>query len=73
LPNANVWTANAAEPRREVVAIARGRFLAAASNSDVLNLAGRGVQKIDLRENPSTLITIPIEPTMTSGRWSFEA
>ena len=26
-----------------------------------------------LRENPSTLITIPIERTMVGGRWLFEA
>jgi len=26
-----------------------------------------------LRENPSTLVTIPIERTMIGGRWSFEA
>jgi len=26
-----------------------------------------------LRENPSTLITIPVERTMIGGRWSFEA
>jgi hypothetical protein len=26
-----------------------------------------------LREDPSNLITIPIERTMTGGRWSFEA
>jgi hypothetical protein len=26
-----------------------------------------------LRENPSTLINIPIERTMVGGRWVFEA
>ena len=26
-----------------------------------------------LRENPSTLVSIPIERTMVGGRWSFEA
>jgi predicted amidohydrolase YtcJ len=26
-----------------------------------------------LRENPSSLITIPIERTMIGGRWSFES
>ena len=26
-----------------------------------------------LRENPSSLITIPVERTMIGGRWSFEA
>jgi predicted amidohydrolase YtcJ len=25
------------------------------------------------RENPSTLLTIPIERTMAGGRWSFES
>jgi predicted amidohydrolase YtcJ len=48
LHNANVCTVNAAEPRAQAVAIARGRFLAVGSNSDVLNLAVSGVQKIDL-------------------------
>jgi predicted amidohydrolase YtcJ len=48
LYNGNLWTVNAAEPRAEAVAISRGRFLAVGSNSDVLNLAGAGVQKVDL-------------------------
>ena len=48
LHNGNIWTVNTAEPRAEAVAISRGRFLAVGSNSDVLNLAGAGVQKIDL-------------------------
>jgi hypothetical protein len=26
-----------------------------------------------LKENPSTLITIPIERTMAGGRWTFES
>jgi len=26
-----------------------------------------------LKENPSTLITIPIERTMVGGKWSFQA
>jgi predicted amidohydrolase YtcJ len=26
-----------------------------------------------LRENPSTLVTIPVERTMLGGRWSFES
>jgi predicted amidohydrolase YtcJ len=48
LYNGNLWTVNAAGPRAEAVAISRGRFLAVGSNSDVLNLAGAGVQKVDL-------------------------
>jgi predicted amidohydrolase YtcJ len=48
LHNANIWTVNAAEPRAQAVAIARGRFLAVGSNSDVMNLAGAGARKIDL-------------------------
>jgi hypothetical protein len=39
---------NAAEPRADAVAISRDRFLAVGSNSEVLNLAGAGVRKIDL-------------------------
>jgi hypothetical protein len=26
-----------------------------------------------LKENPSTLITIPVERTMAGGRWTFES
>ena len=48
LHNGNILTVNTAEPRAEAVAISRGRFLAVGSNSDVLNLAGAGAQKIDL-------------------------
>src|SRR5580704_15743291 len=48
LHNGNIWTVNAAEPRSQAVAISRGRFLAVGSDSDVLNLAVPGVQKIDL-------------------------
>jgi predicted amidohydrolase YtcJ len=48
LHNGNIWTVNAAEPHAEAVAISGGRFLAVGSNSDVLNLAGVGVQRIDL-------------------------
>jgi hypothetical protein len=48
LHNGNIWTVNAAEPRAQAVAISRGRFLAVGGNSDVLNLALPGVQKIDL-------------------------
>jgi len=48
LHNGNIWTVNAAEPRAQAVAISHGRFLAVGSNSDVLNLAVAGMQKIDL-------------------------
>jgi predicted amidohydrolase YtcJ len=48
LHNGNIWTVNAAEPRAEAIAISRGRFLAVGSNRDVLNLAGAGIQKVDL-------------------------
>jgi hypothetical protein len=26
-----------------------------------------------LKENPSTLVTIPVERTMAAGRWTFES
>jgi len=26
-----------------------------------------------LKENPSTLVTIPVERTMAGGRWTFES
>ena len=48
LHNGNIWIVNAAAPRAQAVAIARGRFLAAGSDSEVLNLAASGVKKIDL-------------------------
>ena len=48
LYNGNVWTVNPKEPRAQAVAISRGRFLAVGSDSEVLNLAGPGVRKIDL-------------------------
>ena len=48
LHNGNIWTVNAAEPRAQAVAIARGRFLAVGSDMDVLNLAVPGARKIDL-------------------------
>jgi hypothetical protein len=48
LYNGNIWTVNPKEPRAQAVAISRGRFLAVGSDSDVLNLAGPGVRKIDL-------------------------
>ncbi len=48
LHNANVVTVDAANPRAQAVAVAHGRFLAAGSNSDVLNLATGRTKKVDL-------------------------
>ena len=48
LHNGNIWTVDASQPRAQAVAISNGRFLAVGGNSDVLNLAGAGVRKIDL-------------------------
>jgi len=48
LHNGNIWTVNAAEPRAQAVAIARGRFLTVGSDKDVLNLAVPGARRIDL-------------------------
>src|SRR5271154_1538718 len=52
LHNANIWTVNAAAPRAQAVAIARGRFLAVGSDSEVLNLAGAGVRREILTGKP---------------------
>ncbi len=49
LYNGNILTVNDKEPRAQAVAIARDRFLAVGSDSDVLNLAGTATRKIDLR------------------------
>ena len=46
--NGNILTVNDREPRAQAVAIARGRFLAAGSDADVLNLASASSKKIDL-------------------------
>jgi len=48
LYNANILTMKGTEPHAQAVAIAGGRFLAVGSNSDVVNLAGPGVRKLDL-------------------------
>src|SRR3989441_8931890 len=48
LYNANILTMNGTQPGAQAVAIARGRFLAVGSNSNVLNLAGPGARKLDL-------------------------
>lgn len=48
LHNANIYTVNDREPRGQAVAISRGRFIAAGSNADILNLADAGARKIDL-------------------------
>ncbi len=48
LYNARIHTVDAAQPRAEAVAIARGRFLAVGSNNDVLALATGRTKKIDL-------------------------
>jgi predicted amidohydrolase YtcJ len=48
LYNGNILTVNDREPRAQAVAIARSRFLAVGSDSDVLNLASAASKKIDL-------------------------
>ena len=48
LYNGNILTVNEREPRAQALAIARDRFLAVGSDSDVLNLASGATKKIDL-------------------------
>jgi predicted amidohydrolase YtcJ len=48
LHNGNIITMDPRAPRAQAVAIARGRFLAAGSNTDVLHLASPTAKKIDL-------------------------
>jgi predicted amidohydrolase YtcJ len=44
----NIITMDPAQPRAEAVAIARGRFIAVGSDSDVLNLATSRTRRLDL-------------------------
>ena len=48
LHNGNILTVNGKEPRAQAVAIARGRFLAVGSDSDVLNLVTPLAKKVDV-------------------------
>jgi predicted amidohydrolase YtcJ len=45
--NANVYTMDESSPRARAFAVRDGRFAAVGANDDVLNLAGRGVARID--------------------------
>src|ERR1051325_11694164 len=54
LYNGNILTVNDREPRAQAVAIARSRFLAVGSDSDVLNLASAASKKIDLSRKTVT-------------------
>ena len=46
--NANIYTVNDQAPRAQAIAVSAGKILAIGSNSDVMNLASAGSQKIDL-------------------------
>jgi predicted amidohydrolase YtcJ len=48
LHNGNIYTVSAKEPRAQAIAISRGRIAGIGSNTDVMNLASAGSQKIDL-------------------------
>src|SRR5215471_5877345 len=54
LYHGNILTMNDKEPRAQAVAISHNRFLAVGNDSDVLNLAGGSVRKIDLGEKTVT-------------------
>ena len=46
--NANIYTVNDQAPQAQAIAVSAGKILAIGSNSDVMNLASAGSQKIDL-------------------------
>src|SRR5438046_8500906 len=66
LYNGNILTVNDREPRAQAVAIARGRFLAVGSDSDVLNLASAASKKIDLGRKTVSRVSLTRSEEHTS-------
>ena len=75
----NVWGANQRISIEEAIRVAtlHGAYATYEENSKGSITPGKLADLVVLgrdpvRENPSTLVTIPVERTMLGGRWSFE-
>jgi hypothetical protein len=47
-----------------------GNFVA---QSEEVGIAAKVLGRDPLKEDPSTLITIPVERTIAGGKWTYEA
>ena len=75
----NVWGANQRISIEEAIRVGtlHGAYATYEENSKGSITPGKFADLVvlgrdPLRENPSTLVTIPVERTMLGGRWSFE-
>src|SRR5258707_8961527 len=76
----NVWGANQRISIEEAIRVGtlNGAYATYEENSKGSISPGKLADLVvlgrdPLRENPSTLVTIPVERTMLGGRWSFES
>jgi len=70
LYNGNFWTVNPRAPRAEAAALSDGRFVAIEPGklADLVVL-GRD----PFKEDPANLVNIPVERTMSGGKWVYES